>query len=239
MTLAEAAIPADDAAHLLIVDDDRRIRELLSRYLRTQGFRVSTAEDVPDARQKLAGLSFDLIVLDVMMPGVNGFEFAAELRDSSDVPILMLTAQSELDDRLRGLSIGVDDYLGKPFDPRELLLRINSILRRVTATAPPLAADAPELVRFGPFSFHLARGELRQGEEIVRITDRERDLLRRLAEVPGEGVTREALAGTGNGGNERAVDVQINRLRRKIERDPANPLYLQTVRGAGYRLAVD
>jgi two-component system phosphate regulon response regulator OmpR len=152
------------------------------------------------------------------------------------VPILMLTARSEAEDRVRGLEIGADDYLGKPCEPRELTLRIASILRR----APPRAiAGPPAFVRFGDFSFDLGRGELRQRDEIVRLTDREREMLRLLAENASETVARETLAGSGVAANERTVDVQVNRLRRKIERDPANPLYLQTARGAGYRLLVD
>lgn len=232
--------PADDAAHLLLVDDDRRIRALLSRFLNDQGYRVTTAGDAGDAMACLKSLAFDLIVLDVMMPGENGFDFAARLRqDASDlaqVPILMLTARTEAADRVRGFETGVDDYLGKPYEPRELSLRIASILRR----AQPRAAAGPVThVRFSDFSFDLARGELRQRDEIIRLTDRERDMLRLLAENAGETVSREALAGPGVAGNERTVDVQVNRLRRKIERDPANPLHLQTARGAGYRLLVD
>jgi two-component system phosphate regulon response regulator OmpR len=155
------------------------------------------------------------------------------------VPILMLTARSDLDDRLRGLEIGADDYLGKPFEPRELLLRINSILRRVTASPPAAAPQGPVLVRFGPFVFHLQRGELRQGDEIVRITSRECEILRLLAQALGGAVAREALSDQENSANERTIDVQINRLRRKIEPNLADPVYLQTVRGSGYRLAVD
>jgi two-component system, OmpR family, phosphate regulon response regulator OmpR len=235
-----AATPADDAAHILIIDDDRRIRELLSRMLSAEGYRVTTAGDSADASAKLKSFAFDLIVLDVMMPGEDGFAFAARLRaDSTDlahVPILMLTARSETEDRVRGLEAGVDDYLSKPCEPRELCLRIASILRRAT---PRLSQRPPASVHFGEFTFDLARGELRQRGEIVRLTDRERAMLRLLAENPGETVAREVLAGSGVAANERTVDVQVNRLRRKIERDPSNPLHLQTARGAGYRLLVD
>jgi two-component system phosphate regulon response regulator OmpR len=232
--------PADDAAHLLIVDDDRRIRALLSRFLSDQGYRVTTAGDACEAMACLKSLAFDLIVLDVMMPGENGFDFSTRLRQDATelahVPILMLTARSEAQDRVRGFETGVDDYLGKPYEPRELSLRIASILRR----AQPRAVPGPvTMVRFSDFSFDLERSELRQRDEIVRLTDRERDMLRLLAESAGEIVPREALAGSGAAGNERTVDVQVNRLRRKIERDPANPLHLQTARGAGYRLLVD
>jgi two-component system phosphate regulon response regulator OmpR len=235
-----AALP-DDAPHLLVVDDDRRIRDLLSRYLVAAGYRVTTAETAADARAKLEGLRFDLLILDVMMPGETGFEFARALRTTSNVPILMLTARGEAESRIEGLESGADDYVGKPFEPRELSLRVASILKRARPARP-----APiESVRFGDFVFHVARGELKRGEETIHLTDREREMLRVLAATPGETVPRQALAGGGgngatggNGGSigERAVDVQINRLRRKIERDPANPLLVQTVRGTGYRL---
>jgi two-component system, OmpR family, phosphate regulon response regulator OmpR len=238
MTAPEPRPPADDASHLLIVDDDTRIRSLLSQFLRTNGYRVTTAESAADARRRMEGLSFDLIVLDVMMPGENGFQFAGTLRQTSQVPILMLTALADVNDRIRGLELGVDDYLPKPFDPRELLLRIGSILRRVSAQ-PPKNGIAPEAVTFGGFRFSIARGELTQGTEAIKITDRERDMMRLLAEAHGASVSREALAGPDSEANERTIDVQVNRLRRKIERDPANPVYLQTVRGSGYRLIVE
>jgi two-component system phosphate regulon response regulator OmpR len=228
----ESAALADDAPHLLVVDDDRRIRDLLSRFLLGEGYRVTTAQTAADARAKLAGLRFDLLILDVMMPGESGFELTRSLRADSTVPILMLTARGEAESRIEGLECGADDYVGKPFEPRELALRVASILKR----ARPAAAPALESVRFGEFVFHIARGELRRGDEIIHLTDRERDMLRLLAAVPGDTVTRLALAGNGGSIGERAVDVQINRLRRKIERDPANPLFVQTVRGTGYRL---
>jgi two-component system phosphate regulon response regulator OmpR len=228
------AILADDAPHLLIVDDDRRIRDLLSRFLAGEGYRVTTAETAAEARAKLTGLSFDLLILDVMMPGESGVELARSIRATSAVPILMLTARHETESRIEGLQAGADDYLAKPFEPRELSLRIASILKR----AQPAASPPVESVRFGKFVFHLARGELRKGEEIVRLTDREREMLRVLAATPGETVSRLALAGNGGSVSERAVDVQVNRLRRKIERNPANPLIVQTVRGIGYRLVI-
>jgi two-component system phosphate regulon response regulator OmpR len=231
MTAASRALP-DDAPHLLVVDDDRRIRDLLSRFLFAEGYRVTTAETAADARAKLEGLRFDLLILDVMMPGETGFDLARDLRSSSSVPIIMLTARDEAKSLIEGLTIGADDYVGKPFEPRELSLRIASILRR----ARPAAAPVIETVRFGDFRFHMARGELKRGEETIRLTDRERDMLRLLAATPGETVPRQALAGNGGATGERAVDVQVNRLRRKIERDPANPLLVQTVRGIGYRL---
>lgn len=224
--------PADDAPHLLVVDDDNRIRTLLSRFLAAEGYRVTTADNAAEARAKLQGLHFDLLILDVMMPGESGFDLAKSLRETSEVPILMLTARDEAAMRIEGLEIGADDYVSKPFEPRELSLRIANILKR----AQPATPAAPESVRFGDFVFHIARGELRRGEEIIRLTDRERDMLTVLAGSPGETVPRLALAGNDPAANERAVDVQVNRLRRKIERDPANPLLLQTVRGIGYKL---
>ena len=225
-------IVTDDAPHLLVVDDDRRLRDLLSRFLAMEGYRVTTANTAADARAKLTGLDFDLLVLDVMMPGESGLDLARSIRKTSSVPILMLTARHETESRIEGLQAGADDYLPKPFEPRELSLRIASILKR----AQPAAAPPAETVRFGKFVFHIGRGELREGEEVLRLTDRERDMLRVLAVTPGETVPRLALVGGGDASSERAVDVQVNRLRRKIERNPANPLYIQTVRGIGYRL---
>jgi two-component system phosphate regulon response regulator OmpR len=229
---APAATPSDDAPHLLVVDDDRRIRVLLLRFLVSEGYRVSTAESAREARAKLEGLKFDLLILDVMMPGENGFDLARAIRSTSTVPILMLTARDEKENRIMGLEIGADDYLSKPFEPRELALRVANILKRAN---PPAAAPA-ESVRFGQFVFHLASGELRRGEEAIRLTDREREMLRVLTSNVGETVPREALAANGEAVGERTVDVQVNRLRRKIERDPGNPLIVQTVRGIGYRL---
>ncbi len=239
MTIAAIAphppqTPADDAPHLLLVDDDRRIRDLLSRFLRGEGYRVTTAASASDARAKLTGLHFDLLILDVMMPGESGFDLARFIRTQSSVPIVMLTARAEPDSRIEGLQLGADDYVAKPFEPRELALRIGNILKRA---APPPAEEVVEQIAFGPFVYHLARGELKQGEEIVHLTDREREMLRILANARGETVPRGALTGNGTV-NERAVDVQINRLRRKLESDPANPLFLQAVRGIGYRLMV-
>jgi two-component system phosphate regulon response regulator OmpR len=226
----------DDAPHVLVVDDDRRLRVLLSSFLRKHGYRVTVAASAAEARAFLETLAFEIIVLDVMMPGESGLDLAASLRQDSEIPILMLTARSDAVDRVRGLEAGVDDYLGKPYEPRELLLRIASILRR-TRSAPTKAEDS--VVRFGPFVFFLERGELRNGEDTIRLTEREREILRLLGAVPGASVSREALSSPGASAQERTVDVQINRLRRKLERDPTNPLYLQTARGSGYKLVVD
>jgi two-component system phosphate regulon response regulator OmpR len=191
--MSSPATLADDAPHLLVVDDDRRIRDLLSRFLASEGYRVTTADNAADARAKLVSLRFDLLVLDVMMPGESGFDFAQSLRGTSNVPILMLTARDAAESRIKGLEMGADDYLSKPFEPRELSLRIANILKR----AQPAAAPPVESVRFGPFVYHLARGELRKGEQIIRLTDREREMLRVLAATPGETVARLQLAGNG------------------------------------------
>lgn len=237
MALAGSAPLPDGASHLLIVDDDTRIRDLLARFLSENGYRVSTAASAAQAREQMARFTFDLLILDVMMPGETGFEFARHLRGRSSVPILMLTARGDITDRIEGLETGADDYLAKPFDPRELLLRLSGILRRATQSRAPAASADDEFV-FGPFTFHPARGELRRGEEQIRLTERERGMLAMLAERGSDGVSRLELAGDDTVG-ERAVDVQINRLRRKIENDPANPLLLQTMRGVGYRLMVE
>jgi two-component system, OmpR family, phosphate regulon response regulator OmpR len=224
----------DDAPHILVVDDDERIRDLLAGYLRQNGFRVTQSESGAAARAQMEGLAFDCLILDVMMPGESGFDIAGRLRQESDVPILMLTARSEPEHRVRGLELGVDDYVPKPFEPRELLLRLQNILRRRTSPQ----AKAGE-VRFGPFVFDLRRNELKRDGELVHLTDREREVLREFALSGGDPVTREDLARLGEYENERAVDVQINRLRQKIETDPANPAYLHTVRGKGYVLYLD
>ena len=226
---------ADDAPHLLVVDDDTRIRSLLEQFLSAEGMRVTTAATAAQARRKLEGLDFDLLVVDVMMPGESGVDLTRSLRQTKDVPILMLTALSETGNRINGLEAGADDYLAKPFEPRELVLRINNILRR---GAPPPQLK-PEMIVFGPYAFSIPRRELKKGGEAIRLTDREQEILCLFAERPGETIARHELTGTGADVGERTVDVQINRLRRKIEKDPANPVWLQTVRGLGYRLSVD
>lgn len=227
--------PSDDAAHLLVIDDDTRIRDLLNRYLTEQGFRVTTAVDAAEARRKLTGLDFDLLIVDVMMPGESGLSLTKSLREIKDVPILILTALAEAQARVDGLEAGADDYLSKPFNPRELVLRINNILRR----GGPPATPKIEQVVFGPYTFTIARRELKKGSDPVRLTDREREIMVLFAERAGETIPRhELVAGEADVG-ERTIDVQINRLRRKIEVDPANPVWLQTVRGIGYRLSVE
>jgi two-component system, OmpR family, phosphate regulon response regulator OmpR len=231
--------PAFDALdrppHLLLVDDDTRIRELLKRYLSQAGARVSAAADAASARNLLASMDFDLLILDVMMPVEDGFSLAESVRRGSKVPIVLLTARGMPEDRIRGLSIGADDYVPKPFEPAELALRINAILRRAVANR----GEAPEVVSFGAFSFNSQRGELAQDGATVRLTEAEVALLRILAARPGDVVSREELAKRTGAGLERSVDVQVTRLRRKIEADPRAPIYLQTVRGIGYKLAAD
>ena len=230
-----SGVPGDDAPHLLVVDDDTRIRNLLKQYLTENGFRVTVAATAAEARRKLGGLDFDLLILDVMMPGESGVELTSALRTEKNVPILMLTALSETDSRIAGLEAGADDYLPKPFDPRELILRINNILRRGGQQQTPKV----EQLVFGPYTFQIARRELKRGGEVVKLTDREQDILAIFALRAGETIARhELVAGEAEVG-ERTIDVQINRLRRKIERDPANPVWLQTVRGVGYRLNVE
>ena len=235
---ARVDIP-DHAPHVLVVDDDRRLRDLLARFLAEHGYRVTTAASAAEARARSETFVFDALVLDVMMPGENGFEYARTIRRDSRVPILMLTARAEPTDRVTGLEIGADDYLPKPFEPRELLLRLANILRRSAPSPGPAGGVVPELIRFGPFAFRFDRGELRRADAVVRITEREREILTILGTRAGGNVPREELAGGGSAANERTVDVQINRLRRKIEVDPANPVFLQTIRGVGYRLVID
>jgi len=227
---------APDAPHLLVVDDDARLRALLQRFLAEQGFRITAAADAAAARRALAAFAFDLVVLDVMMPGESGIELVENLRrEGQDVPVLMLTARGAPDDRIAGLEAGVDDYLGKPFDPRELALRIRTILRR--ATPPPVETSGGP-VQLGQRWFDPQRVELRGPEGTVRLTGGETALLAALAARAGDVLSREEIAaalGTPEAG-ERAIDVQVTRLRRKIEPDPREPRFIQTVRHRGYVL---
>jgi len=228
---------AEDLPHILVVDDDTRLRELLARFLSENGFRVTTATDAADARARMRALAYDVIVLDVMMPGESGLELTEELRRMGDVPILLLTAMAEPENRIAGLERGADDYLPKPFEPRELLLRLRAILRRTTT---PVPAAADPLVRLGPCLYDPDRGELRRNGERVRLTIAEQRLLTVLAASAGATVSREDLGERAQlSGNTRAIDVQITRLRRKVESDPRDPRYLHTVRGQGYMLQPD
>ena len=241
--LSDAALltPEDVDAHLLVVDDDERIRTLIQKFLMRHGFIVSAARDAAHARRLLAGLDFDLIVLDVMMPGEDGVSLTRSLREDLSVPILLLTAKGGTDDRIAGLEAGADDYLAKPFEPKELLLRINAILRRVPT--PPPEDTQPKVLSLGPIRYDMERGEMWRDDSPVRLTGTEVQLMRIFSACLGEPVSRarlvEDLGRDGGQAQERAVDVQITRLRRKIEDDPRQPRYLQTVRGAGYMLAPD
>ena len=231
----------DLPAHLLVVDDDERIRELLGKFLKRNGFLVSGARDAAQARRLLAGLEFDLIVMDVMMPGEDGVSLTRDLRKGLVTPILLLTARGETEHRIAGLEAGADDYLAKPFEPKELLLRINAILRRMPAEAVP--ALGPRNLSLGGLTYDIDRGELWQGDTLVRLTSTEMQLMRIFAARVGEVISRATLVeelGRDQGqAQDRAVDVQITRLRRKLEDDPKQPRYLQTVRGAGYMLVSD
>jgi two-component system, OmpR family, phosphate regulon response regulator OmpR len=218
--------------HLLVIDDDRRIRELLVSYLLANGFRVSAAANAAEAKRALDGLAFDALVLDVMMPGENGLNFAANLRSAGNaVPILMLSARSDSSDRIQGLSAGSDDYLGKPFEPEELVLRLRNLLRRSAPKAEKVGA-----VKFGDCVFDMETGALERAGEVVHLTGREKDILRSLAATPGQPVPRSVLHPDGDNENARSTDVQITRLRQKIEKNPTQPVLLQTVRGQGYCL---
>lgn len=216
--------------HVLVVDDDDRIRDLLSRYLGRAGYRVSKAASAEDARARMAGLQYDLLIVDVMMPGEDGMALTASLREHDDVPIILLTAKGDPADRIRGLKAGADDYLPKPFEPEELLLRMDAIFRRTGRKA------VSEAVSFGPFLYNLQTKVLLRDGVPERLTTSEADLLDILARKGGDVVSRYALSGNVNGESERAVDVQITRLRRKLEADPSEPRFLLTVRGKGYRL---
>ena len=228
-------------SHLLIVDDDERIRVLLKKFLVRHGFLVTAARDAAHARRILSGLDFDLIVLDVMMPGEDGLALTQSLRETMQTPIMLLTAKGETDNRIEGLEAGADDYLAKPFEPKELLLRIKAILRRMPET--PAESTVPKVLTLGAIRYDIERNEMWQGDALVRLTATEVQLMKIFSAKPGEALSRNQLVeelGRDRGqAQERAVDVQITRLRRKIEDNPKQPRYLQTVRGAGYMLAPD
>lgn len=218
--------------NLLVVDDDERIRNLLSQYLIKEDFIVSTASGAEEARKKIQLIKFDLIILDIMMPGDDGLTLTKEIRDNSDIPIILLTAKSGTDSKIEGLEIGADDYLTKPFNPKELLLRVLSILKRSKSEE-----NIDNEIFFGDYTLNIEKRELTKSKDRVYLTDREMNLLIALAKSPGQPLNREKLAGIDEPG--RSVDVGINRLRRKIEKDPRMPLWLQTVRGEGYILRPD
>jgi len=232
---------SDVPAHLLVVDDDERIRDLLKKYLLKQGFLVSVARDAVHARRLLEGLEFDLLVLDVMMPETDGISLTRELRQRMTTPILLLTARGETEDRIAGLEAGADDYLAKPFEPRELLLRINAILRRIPDE--PSVEAVPKILNLGPLVYEVEKADLRSEQGAVKLTSTEIQLMRVFAARVGQVVSRselaEELGRDRELAQERAVDVQITRLRRKLETDPKQPRYLQTIRGAGYMLVTN
>ena len=221
--------------HLLVVDDDERLRNLLHRYLTSKGYRVTAAANAADARALMKSIAFDLLVLDVMMPGESGFDLTKSLRTRSQVPILILTAKGDAEDRIAGLELGADDYLPKPFEPRELLLRVGALLRRA---APP-ARSAHAEVRMGDSVYDPERGQLRRKGRPVHLTSSEAALLQLFAANAGRSFSRTDLCTRLGVSLERSIDVQVTRLRRKIEEDPKLPLYLQTVRGVGYVLVPD
>ena len=232
---------SDVPAHLLVVDDDERIRDLLKKYLLKQGFLVSVARDAVHARRLLEGLEFDLLVLDVMMPETDGISLTRELRQRMTTPILLLTARGETEDRIAGLEAGADDYLAKPFEPRELLLRINAILRRIPDE--PSVEAVPKILNLGPLVYEVEKADLRSDQGAVKLTSTEIQLMRVFAARVGQVVSRselaEELGRDRELAQERAVDVQITRLRRKLETDPKQPRYLQTIRGTGYMLVTN
>ena len=223
---------SDITYNLLVVDDDERIRNLLRQYLINQGFIVSTASGSEEARNKIKLMRFDLIVLDIMMPGDDGLILTREIRDNSQTPIILLTAKSGTESKIEGLELGADDYLTKPFNPKELLLRILSVLKRST-----IEENIENEIYFGDFILNIKKRDLTLSGERMYLTDREMNLLIALAKSPGQPLNREKLAGVDEPG--RSVDVGINRLRRKIEKDPRMPIWLQTVRGEGYILRPD
>lgn len=221
-------------AHILVVDDDDRIRALLKRYLTDNGYLASLAANAEEARTLLGSVDFDLLIIDVMMPGLSGFDLTEKIRGASNVPIMLLTARGLPEDRIEGLERGADDYLSKPFEPRELLLRINALLKRSTAPRRDT-----QILTFGQCAFQPGRGELRRADQLVKLTTGELALMRALAQKPGEAISRATLAEQIDAVMERSVDVQVTRLRKKIEIDPKTPIYLQTVRGVGYALMPD
>ena len=224
---------SDHKSHILVVDDDDRLRDLLRRYLSREGHDVTVAKDAQQARHFLQTMTFDLMVLDVMMPGEDGLSLLKGLREEIDTPVIMLTARGQPSERIEGLKLGADDYLPKPFEPEELALRIGSILKRAAPEAPV------EEIRLSGMIFHVGKGELRKDGRLVRLTESETQLLSILAARTGAAISRQELAVLTAAGVERSVDVQVTRLRRKIERDPREPVHLQTVRGVGYRLTGD
>ncbi|MDX1974657.1 MAG: response regulator [Rickettsiales bacterium] len=222
----------DDKIHVLVIDDDDRLRSLLKKFLRDQGFMVTVVASAQDARQVMEWFMVDVLVLDVMMPGEDGLEFLRSLPKAGRPAVLMLSAMGEAEDRIKGLEFGADDYLAKPFEPKELVLRLKTIMRRIQISKPE-----DKLVCFGDYCFDLETNQLTLNNDHIYLTPNEAQMLRSLAEQSGQPVSREALSKLISGGSsERSVDVQITRLRKKIEPNEGRPIYLQTVRGSGYVL---
>jgi two-component system, OmpR family, phosphate regulon response regulator OmpR len=224
---------SEHKSHILVVDDDDRLRDLLKRYLSRDGHDITVAKDAASARRFMQTMSFDLLILDVMMPGEDGLSLLKGLREEIDTPVILLTARGQPSERIEGLKLGADDYLPKPFEPEELSLRISSILKRATPEKPA------EEIKLSGMVYHVGKNELRRDGRLVRLTESETQLLSILAGRAGAAISRQELAALTAAGVERSVDVQVTRLRRKIERDPREPVHLQTVRGVGYRLTGD
>jgi len=216
--------------HILVVDDDDRIRELVQEYLKDNEFVVSTSNSAEEAKIKLGYFKFDLIVLDVMMPGQNGFDLTKEIKKNSNIPIILLTAKGEVENRIEGLELGADDYLSKPFEPKELLLRIKNIIKK------NIKIDLNKINKIGEAKIDLNRMSIQLKEKIKKINNTEKKVLIEMLANPGKTYSRLQIGKISNISQERSIDVMITRLRQKIEADPKNPKYLQTIRGAGYVL---
>jgi len=219
--------------HILVVDDDDRIRTLVKEYLEENNFLVTTATDAFDAKEKLDIIKFDILILDIMMPGKSGLSLTKEIKKTNQTPIILLTAKGETVDRIRGLEIGADDYLGKPFEPKELLLRIGNILNK---TQKPIL---PSKIYIGNALINLKKLHIRTNNKTIKINPQEKKVLEKMLEVPGKVFSRDDIGKIINISKERTIDVMITRLRQKIESNPKNPKYLQTIRGSGYALWIE
>ena len=220
--------------HILIVDDDDKIRDLLKQYLKNNNFFVSTAINASDAEEKLKIVKFDLAIIDIMMPGKDGLQLTKEIREKIDLPIILLTAKGEADDRVRGLELGAEDYLPKPFEPKELLLRIKNVIKRIKKDKHLITS-----IKIGKVNINIKKMEIQKDKKIIKINASEKILLENMISSAGKIFSREEISKITNLMQERSIDVLVTRLRQKIEPDPKNPKYLQTVRGAGYVLWLD
>ena len=219
--------------HILVVDDDDRIRNLLKDYLNDNNFLTSSAKDSNEALEKISVFEFDLIVLDVMMPGKSGFELTKEIKKDNDIPVILLTAKGEVENRIKGLEYGADDYLGKPFEPKELLLRINNIIKKKQK------ADINKIYKLGSASIDLSKLKINLNNNIYKVNSKEKNVLIEMLGNPGKTFSREMIGKISGINQERSIDVMITRLRQKIETNPKNPKYLQTIRGSGYVLWIE